>query len=1038
MTEPIDRLRAALAATYRIEREIGQGGMATVFLATDLKHHRSVAIKVLRPELAQSLGPERFLREIEIAAKLQHPNILPVYDSGDADGVLYYVMPFVEGESLRDRLQREGPLPPAEALRIAGEVTDALDYAHRQGIIHRDIKPANILLSQRHAVIADFGIARAVTASTTSPELTQVGMSVGSPAYMSPEQALGGETIDGRTDIFAVGVMLFEMLDGKPPFEGATPQSIIAQAMSTRRRELAADPLGVQPIITRALAPEPADRFATAGELGAALDGTTRGAGPAARPIGRRQTMIAAGIAVVLLAALVPFVIARVGGGSDEDPRKSLIVFPFRNQTGDPSREYLEDASVNLLTLAAAHWRDMRVYDDERTASLLKRREITSAADLDFESAQAMARDAGVGTLVLGDIRREGDSLAIEAKVHDVRSGDRIGTHLVRASLDADPRPLFDDLAARILGTSGAPPGERPSVLAQTTSSLEAYRSYLLGTSALQRFEVDTARKYLLRAVSLDSTFALAYVRLRDVEGWSLGAGVGGNTSLQRNWILTAERHSANLPPRLRSLVEYHREYQDGNYRRAREVAEGLIARDSTDVEAWYQLGEAHFHHNAASFPHPDTLGNIGRALRAFERALALDSAYILAYQHILDALSNCANSNVWVCAGDSATYGTPEELSRRFGDSTLARIRADTRRSQIATARGWTVVAPTTPRARLALVNVLYQQRMLDEAFRETEALARAGAMAPAGMWRAMVLFDQGKPGEAAAALDSMLRLSTDTLSMAVGQANTTLPLGILAGGGGRVEVANRLTTAIVRLLPLDSGNVAGGLRVSKTEMGEFIRGWVFTEAGVSEARQWGRDVQALITSRAKGDTAIRRMTTSNGTALLSVYLATRDTTVLSWFLARVDTTGSSTWRVAEALLALERRDTARARMRVDRHYRTPTNVEFAGETGMVRAYAWGDLLSRLNEPRLAIAAFARIDSAGERIQHPGLAVRALAELGALHQQLGERDRAIEYYERFIAAWRDADPRLQPMVEQARDAVQAIRTGAPAARPPG
>src|SRR5688572_32913964 len=188
----------------------------------------------------------------------------------------------------------------------------------------------------------------------------------------------------------------------------------------------------------------------------------------------------------------------------------------------------------------------MRVYDDERTASLLKRREITSATDLDFESAQAMAREASVGTLVLGDIRREGDSLAIEAKVHDVRGGDRIGTHMVRASLDADPRPLFDQLAARILGTSGAPPGERPSVLAQTTSSLEAYRGYLLGTAALQRFEIDTARKHLLRAVSLDSTFALAYIRLRDVEGWSIGGGPGGNPALQRNWVMIAERHSAN------------------------------------------------------------------------------------------------------------------------------------------------------------------------------------------------------------------------------------------------------------------------------------------------------------------------------------------------------------------------------------------------------------------------------------------------------------------------------------------------------------
>jgi tetratricopeptide (TPR) repeat protein len=715
-------------------------------------------------------------------------------------------------------------------------------------------------------------------------------------------------------------------------------------------------------------------------------------------------------------------------------------VFPFRNQTGDASRDYLENASVNLLTLAAAHWRDMRVYDDERTASLLKRRGITRANDLDFESAQAMAREASVGTLVLGDIRREGDSLAIEAKVHDVRTGDRIGTHLVRASFDADPRPLFDQLAARILGTSGAPPGERPTVLAQTTSSLEAYRSYLLGTAALQRFEVDTARKHLLRAVALDSTFALAYIRLRDVEGWSIGGGQGGgNPALQRNWVMTAERHSASLPPRLRSLVEYHREYQDGNFRRAREIAQGLIARDSTDVEAWYQLGEAHFHHSATVFPHPDTLGNIGRALRSFERALALDSAYILAYQHILDALNNCAGSNVWVCTGDSATYGTPEELRQRFGDSTLTRIRAEMRRSQIATARGWTVVAPTTLRARQALVVALYQQRMLDEALRETEALARIGGTAQAGLWRAMVLFDQDKPGDAAAALDSLLRISTDTLSMAIGVANTTIPAGILAGGGGRLETANRLNATLIRLLPFDSANGPGGVRISKAELKEFLDGWVIAEVGSPEARGWGRGMHALVLNKARGDTAeVRRLTTANGTMFLSAYLASRDTAMLSTFLARVDTANSSTWRVAEALIALERGDTARARMRVDRHYRNPTATEFTGEAGIVRAYGWGELLSRMKEPRLAIEAFARIDSTPERTQRPGLAVRSLAERGALHQQLGERERAIEYYERFISAWRAADPKLQPMVERAREAVQAIRAGGSPARPPG
>jgi eukaryotic-like serine/threonine-protein kinase len=280
VTDPLETLRQALASSYRVDRELGQGGMATVYLAEDLKHHRPVAIKVLKTEIASSLGPDRFLSEIEIAAKLQHPNILPVYDSGDASGLLYYVMPFVEGESLRDRIARSGPRPPHEAVRIMLEVSDALDYAHRQGIVHRDIKPANILLSQGHAVVTDFGIARAVSASATVG-LTRVGIAMGSPTYMSPEPALGDANVDGRTDVFAAGVMLFEMLEGSLPYQGTTPQAIITQALTGKPAKLTKDPLNVQPVIDRALAREPTDRFATAGEMSAALDVSQTGAGSA-------------------------------------------------------------------------------------------------------------------------------------------------------------------------------------------------------------------------------------------------------------------------------------------------------------------------------------------------------------------------------------------------------------------------------------------------------------------------------------------------------------------------------------------------------------------------------------------------------------------------------------------------------------------------------------------------------------------------------------------------------------------------------------
>jgi serine/threonine-protein kinase len=1003
--------------------------MAVVFLATDLKHQRPVALKVLRAEVAAAVGHERFLREIDIAVRLQHPHVVPVYDSGQADGMLYYVMPFVEGESLRDRLVRAGPLAHPEAARIAREVADALAYAHRRGIVHRDIKPANILLSQGHAIVADFGIARAVSASAAGTGLTQTGMAVGTPRYMSPEQALGESNLDGRTDVYALGVVLYEMLSGAPPFDGSTPQSIIAQALSHKIPKLAHDALGLQPVVERALAREPHERFATADELGAALDGVLSGTGFRGATRRRTRSILAAG-AVALVAVLAVALWPREFR-AEGDPRKSLIVFPFENKTGDPGRDYLEEAAMNLLGLAAAHWQDMRVYDDERTTSLMRRRDVSTGADVDFEAARAMARDARVGTLVLGDVRREGDSLAIEAKVHDVRTGDRLATHIVRAAWGADPRPLFDALAARILGTSGAPPGERPSVLAQTTSSIAAYRAYLEGTAALQRFRMDSAQLLLGRAVALDSSFALAYIRLYNAGGWDVWGGD------RRKYLLAAERHSASLPPRLRALVAFHRAYADGHFRRARQIVEDLIARDSTDVEAWYQLGEAHFHHRSSDFPHPDTLGNLGRALRAFQRTLALDSSYVLAYNHILDALAACAEGTgsgaFRLCLADSAVYGTPDELTRTFGIARIERLRGEAHSAQIATARGWVAAVPGTSRPWQWLLTMLYQQRRYDEVVHEARVFGGLGWQAEAGFMKGMALFQLGRADEAATAVHEGLRLTRDTTApFRSGFQYLSVPSVLLAGAGGRWAASLRLTAAV--RVPVDSILWQENVRIAAADLSRLAQWALAAEVGERSGRMGlgdspGAEIRAMVGRYARPDTArLRRVNQAFGHVSLSVFLATRDTLLLSPLLRHVDTLRWGTWRVADAHLALARGDTARARMRVERHYRRPADDEFRGEPGVIRSFAWGDLLARLREPRPALEAYARLDSIEDRIQHPGLVVRSWAERGALYQQLGDVPQAIRYYERFIEAWQHADPELQPLVERARVAVATLR----------
>jgi len=311
VTDVRGRLGAALADRYRIERELGEGGMATVYLAHDLKHDRPVALKLLRPELSAIVGAERFLAEIKTTANLQHPHILSLFDSGEADGLVWYVMPYVEGESLRDRLQREHQLPVDEALRIASEVADALAYAHGHGVIHRDIKPENILLHGGHAQVADFGIALAVSRSDGGTRMTETGMSLGTPQYMSPEQAMGEREISPRSDVYALGCVLYEMLAGEPPFTGPTAQAIIARVLTEEPRSLILQrrtvPPHVETAVGVALAKLPADRFATAGAFAAALANpafrsTTTGLRtvPEARPRGTRVT--AALTATTLLA----------------------------------------------------------------------------------------------------------------------------------------------------------------------------------------------------------------------------------------------------------------------------------------------------------------------------------------------------------------------------------------------------------------------------------------------------------------------------------------------------------------------------------------------------------------------------------------------------------------------------------------------------------------------------------------------------------------------------------------------------------------
>jgi len=350
VTDPLSRLSAALADRYRIERELGQGGMATVYLAEDLKHHRKVAIKVLKPDLAAVLGADRFVQEIATTAALQHPHILTLFDSGEADGFLYYVMPYIEGESLRDRLDREKQLPLDDALAIAREVADALSYAHAHGVVHRDIKPENILLADGHATVADFGIAKAVSEAGAA-RLTATGMSVGTPMYMSPEQAAGDPNLDGRSDLYSLACVLYEMLAGQPPFSGPTAASVAHQHLTADARPVSqmrpAVPAAISDMLARALAKNPADRFSPAAQFAAALAPLAGTAAPA--PRGPSRTVIGVGVAAVLVAVAATVLLMR-----NSDNQSAVAVGRTMQVTRDPGLEVDPALSPDGSSLAYA------------------------------------------------------------------------------------------------------------------------------------------------------------------------------------------------------------------------------------------------------------------------------------------------------------------------------------------------------------------------------------------------------------------------------------------------------------------------------------------------------------------------------------------------------------------------------------------------------------------------------------------------------------------------------------------------------------
>lgn len=525
VSDPRDQLQADLAERYVLERELGRGGMATVYLAHDIRHKRSVALKVLHPELANTLGPERFRREIETVARLQHPHILTVHDSGESAGHLWFTMPYVEGESLRDRVRRERQLPIGDALQITREVADALGYAHRQYVIHRDIKPENILLSQSHALVADFGIARAVQTSG-GEHLTETGSSVGTPAYMSPEQSMGDSALDGRSDLYSLGCVLYEMLTGEAPYSGASAHAIIAKRLlepvPVASRLRVTIPPEVDQALQRVLAKAPADRFASAAEFTQALAPPLSSAAPVSTPtlpaaLGRTRALrvLAAAALVVLLAGTAWFL--KTGGGtptaSPEIGPRSIAVLPFTNLRGDSSDLYLSDGISQEILAALGQVPGLAVAG--RSSSFRFRGPNVNA--------QQAGRELQVASLLSGTIQRTGGAVRVTAELVDVRTGYQLWSNRYDRSF-ANLFALEDEIAGAILQAlspklaAGAP----GRLVRQETSSAEAHDLALRARALYQQADEPSLQRAVAlyqQALKLDSTYAGAWAGLSNAYG---------------------------------------------------------------------------------------------------------------------------------------------------------------------------------------------------------------------------------------------------------------------------------------------------------------------------------------------------------------------------------------------------------------------------------------------------------------------------------------------------------------------------------------
>ena len=952
--------------------------MSRVFLAEEAALGRQVVVKALPPELAEGVSAERFTREVKLAARLQHPNIVPVLSAGEAAGLPYYTMPFVRGESLRARLAQRAPLSIEEAIGVVRDVARALAYAHGEGVVHRDIKPDNVLLSGGVAMVADFGIAKALSASvTTTGSITSGGIALGTPAYMAPEQALADPAADHRVDLYALGVLAWEMLAGRAIFGDRAGQALIAAHISetpadvaTQRRDV---PPGLAALVMQLLAKQPGNRPASATEVLERLNVFER-------PSSRAGLRLAAvGVLVLAVVGVAAWWRAR---GTPADASMSVVaIAPFRVSGADPSLRYLREGMVDLLAAKIGGVGGLRAVDP-RTTLVAWRRAAGGSDDISSSDAMRVAADVGAGRLILGELAGTSANLQLSATLLPAPAG-REPIKAIAAG-PADSLPVLVDRLTAQLEALGA--GEAaPRLTALTSTSLPALRAYLDGQALYRAARTTAAMRSYFQAVELDSTFALAALGLVRTVGWggqtapdqARAMTIGGrilNRERQRLSPVDAALADAALGPRYPAPRTYPDWYA---------AAERVTALAPESAEGWFEVGDALFHGGGIL----GIADSDERAFRAFSRVVALDSAYVPAFVHL---------SVLFAEAGDTANVLRLHAIAQR-ADSTLgggyygmrlATLSRDSVRAQSIRA-GMDRLTPS--QLAVFVLGALQNHGGLDDAQRAVDLLGpQAITSAQRAQLAALALrvaIERGRPAEAA-------RLSAGLIGSPSFAREVALA-AVFADGDSAVGAAAART-----LEPLAATTLGTPLTLGRTADSAGVRAEVALAERVDDAFVLAQYRLAL------GDAALARRVV----AWLRSYVPPRDSAWLG------EVTGERALLLEAQSAALEGRpDAADMLARLDSAARFGHHdVRFTTVSSLAAARLWE---ARGDQRRAYQALQRRTRGVGANLYESTWQ----REVGRLATAIGEREVAIRAYRAYLIRRANAEPSLANEVAHVR-----------------